>query len=86
MKDIYGIIFPRVVQFRRNVPLICPRLSYCRHNESRIICPCSACNRITPDVHMAVHHSSCIVIMHIMLLLKVIGVTSEQTSCEFSVL
>jgi len=52
-----------------------------RHNESRIICPCSACNRITPLVHMAAHQSSRrpIVVMHIKPLLKVIGVTLEQT-------
>jgi len=41
--------------------------------------------RITPFVHMAAHQSSCILMMHIMQLLKLIDVTLEQTPRELSV-
>jgi len=51
-----------------NLEEICPQFvqdfSVCGHNESRIICPCSTCNRNNLFVHMAAHQSSCIVIMH----------------------
>jgi len=56
------------------------RLRACGHNESRIICQCSARNCITPLVHMARSSDFRYWDMHIMQLLKVIGVNFEQNS------
>jgi len=63
----------------------CSSLLTCGHNDSRIICPWSTCIHITLKCTW-LHQSSCIVVMHIMPLLKVIDVTSEQNPWELSVL
>jgi len=69
------VSFYRVVQItkERRLPLICPGIQWLRAHSSRIMCLCSGCNRIVPHVH-------------ILQLLKVIGMTLEQTPRELSVL
>jgi len=89
MEAIYRIIVPTKLNKLVTIgPMgeFVQDFSICGHNASRIICPFSVCNRYTPlNVHVAAHQRSFIVIIHIMQLLKVIGVTLGQTPRELSV-